>query len=159
MARKSAFLLGMIVLVSVTAQAQDKVEFFGGYSYERFNGARNLNGWEISGQYKFAGFLGAVADLDAHYGSQVRSVNFMVGPQVSVPFRISPFAHVLVGIGHLGGGGPSDTSFSTALGGGVDLKLVPTISWRVIQVDDVVTRFFGGTQQNARVSTGIIFRF
>jgi hypothetical protein len=161
MARRLSFLLGLIFLVSLAARGQDKVELFGGYSYERFNSSpsRNLNGWEISGQYKFAGFLGALADVDAHYGSQVRSTSFMIGPQVSVPFRISPFVHVLVGIGHVRAGGISDNSFSTALGGGVDMKLVPTISWRVIQADDVVTRYFGSTQHNARISTGIIFRF
>jgi hypothetical protein len=161
MARRLSFLLGLIFLVSLTAQAQDKVELFGGYSYERFRSSpsRNLSGWEISGQNKFAGFLGGLADVDAHYGSQVRSTSFMIGPQVSFPFRISPFVHVLVGIGHIRAGGISDNSFSTALGAGIDMKLVPTISWRVIQADDVVTRYFGGTQHNARISTGIIFRF
>jgi hypothetical protein len=161
MARKLVILLGLIFLMSLTARAQDKGELFGGYSYERFrtSPSRNLNGWEISGQYKFAAWLGGIADVDAHYSSQIRTVSFMVGPQVSFPAGISPFFHVLAGINHIRVGGISDTSFSTALGGGIDMRLAPAISWRVIQADDVVTRFFGGTQNDARISTGIVIRF
>ncbi len=52
-------------------QAQDKVEVFGGYSYQRVgnNPSFNQNGWELAGQYKLAGFLGLVGDFDGHYGS------------------------------------------------------------------------------------------
>ena len=165
MGRKLSFVLGLIFLMSLTARAQDKVELFGGYSFERFNGSPsvNLNGWEVSGQYKFLNVLGVVADLDAHYGSpsgvDFRTVSFMAGPQVSLPARISPFVHVLVGVGHLRIGGFTDNSFSTALGAGIDARIAPRFSWRIIQADDVVTRFFGGTQHNARISTGIVFRF
>ena len=162
MARKLSFLLVLVFLTSLSARAQDKFEIFGGYSFERASGARNLNGWEASGQYKFRNWLGGVADLDAHYGLpshlDYRNVSFMVGPQISFPSRISPFAHVLVGIGHIRAGS-SDSSLSTAIGGGVDLRLLPLISWRVIQGDDVVTRYFGGTQHNVRISTGIVFHF
>ena len=160
-----SMLLALVLLAAFSARAQDKVELFGGYSYERFGSSpgRNLNGWEISGQYKFMSWLGGVADLDAHYGSpsQIdnRALNFMIGPQLSFPGRISPFVHVLAGIGHDRVGGGSDTAFSTAIGGGVDLRLVPLISWRVVQADDVVSRFFGGTQHNARISTGVVFHF
>ena len=61
MVRRLSLLLGLILVVALTAKAQDasdKVELFGGYTYMRtdFPGA-NLNGWELSGQYKFANFL------------------------------------------------------------------------------------------------------
>ncbi len=165
MGRKLLFLLGMIFLMSLTARAQDKVELFGGYSFERYNSppSVNLNGWEVSGQYKFVNFLGVVGDLDAHYGSpsqvDFRAVSFMAGPQVSFPARISPFVHVLVGVGHIRIAGVTDNAFSTAIGGGIDARIAPRFSWRIFQADDVVTRFFGGTQHNARISTGIVFRF
>jgi hypothetical protein len=165
MARKLSLLLGLIFLVSLAARAQDKLEVFGGYSYERYNAqpARNLNGWEISGQYKFANWLGGVADLDAHYGSpsqiDSQTLTFMAGPQVSFPARLSPFLHVLVGVGHIRSGGIADSSFSTAVGGGVDMRIAPAVSWRVIQADDVITRFFGSTQHSPRISTGIVLRF
>jgi hypothetical protein len=164
MARKLSFLLGLIFFISVAARAQDKLEVFGGYSLERFSASpsRNLSGWEASGQYKFSNWLGGVADLDAHYGSpsnlDFRTLSFMVGPQVCFPGRISPFVHALVGLGHIRAGS-TDSSFSTAIGGGVDMRIAPRLSWRILQADAVVTRFFGGTQHNARISTGIIFHF
>ncbi|MGH9678651.1 MAG: hypothetical protein ACRD4Y_01745 [Candidatus Acidiferrales bacterium] len=164
MLRRLSILLGLIFLVSLSARAQDRVELFGGYSFERYGGApaRNLNGWEISGNYKLASFVVIVGDVDAHYGlpssPDARTLHFLVGPQLSLPGRISPFFHVLGGIGHIRSGG-GDTSFAGAIGGGVDFSLLPVVSWRVIQADDVVTRFFGGTQHNLRLSTGLVFRF
>ena len=165
MLRKLSLLLGVFFLVSLTARAQDKVEVFGGYSYERFRPGPdvNLNGWEASGQYKFTDWLGGVADFDGHYGSIAgvsSSVHsFLFGPQVSFPARISPFAHVLIGGAHFSGGGATDTSFSTAVGGGIDAKIKHGLSWRIIQGDYVMTRFFNDTQHNGRLSTGIVFRF
>ena len=52
----------------------------------------------------------------------------------------------------------SDTSLATAIGGGLDYKLIKGIAWRV-QGDELHTRFFGGGQNNFRFSTGIVFRF
>ncbi|MGH9724375.1 MAG: outer membrane beta-barrel protein [Candidatus Acidiferrales bacterium] len=168
MFRKLFLVLGLFLLVSISARAQgltDKVEVFGGYTFENFGSSpsANLNGWELAGQYKVTDWLGGVADFDGHYGSIAgtgTSVHtFLFGPQVSWPARISPFAHVLVGGAHISGGGASDTSFSTALGVGIDARITHGFSWRVIQGDYVVTRFFGNTQNNARVSTGIVFHF
>jgi hypothetical protein len=165
MLRRLSLLAGLLLLVSLSARAQDKVEFFGGYSYLRVNDSpsANFNGWELAGQYKFADWLGGVVDFDGHYGSPdgvSTSVHrFLFGPQVSWPARVSPFAHVLIGGAHVSGSGFSDSSFSTAVGGGIDTRLLPGIYWRVIQGDYLSTRFFGHTQNNARLSTGIVFRF
>ena len=71
MVRKIGLLFGILLVASFPARTQDKVEVFGGYSYMRFRSSpsANLNGWELSGQYKFTDWLGGVADLDGHYGS------------------------------------------------------------------------------------------
>ena len=168
MARKVSLLLGLFFLVSLSARAQepgDKVELFGGYSYMRFTPSPNvnLNGWEISGQYKFTDWLGGVADLSGDYGSILgtgASVHtFLFGPQVSYPARVSPFAHVLFGGSHFSQFGASDTSTSVAVGAGIDTKLNDRFSWRIFQADYLMTRFFGSRQDNARISTGIVFRF
>ena len=57
----------------------------------------NLNGWEFSGQYKFLPFLGAVADFSGNYGTlhsaNTREHTFLFGPQISLPGKVSPFAH------------------------------------------------------------------
>jgi opacity protein-like surface antigen len=55
-------------------------------------------------------------------------------------------------------GGSSDTSFATAVGGGIDYKIIRPIAVR-LQGDYVQTRLFGATQNNVRVSTGIVLRF
>jgi hypothetical protein len=165
MTLKLTVLAALAILISIPAHAQDRVELFGGYSYERYNGSpsSNLNGFELSGQYKFISVLGLVADIDAHFGSprgvDTKTLNVMFGPQISFPSRISPFFHVLGGFGHIRTGGFTDTSFATAIGGGIDMHLAPFFAWRVIQGDDVITHLFGQTQNSARISTGIIFRF
>ena len=164
MARRLLILLGLFFLFSISARAQS-FDLFGGYSYERFgvSPGRNLHGVEITGQYKFRNWLGIAADMDAHFGlptsPDARTLQFMVGPQISFPARISPFLHVLAGIGHARTNGSSDNSFAGAIGAGIDMRIVPFVSWRIIQGDDIVTHYFGGIQHNARISTGLVFRF
>jgi hypothetical protein len=169
MLRKLCLALGLFFLVSLSAHAQDqdKVEIFGGYSYLRLDTSPapsvNLNGWEASAQYKVTSWLGGVADFSGDYGSiagvGTQFHTFLFGPQVSFPARISPFAHVLVGGAHISGGGNSDTAFASAIGVGIDAKITDRFSWRLIQGDYLISRFSDHTQNNARVSTGIVFRF
>ncbi len=164
MLQRLPILLGLLFIISISATAQDRVELFAGYTFERYGAspARYLNGWEVTGKYKLASILGIAADLDAHYGlpsrPDARVLDFMVGPQISLPGPFSPYVHALAGIGHVHTGN-ADTSFAGAVGGGIDMHLVPLISWRVIQADDVVTRFFGGTQHSLRLATGVVIRF
>lgn len=165
MARRLFLLLGLFFLISVSAKAQGTIDLFGGYSYEHLGSSpsRNLNGVELTGQYKFRDWLGVAADMDGHFGlpsaPDGRTLHFMAGPQFSFPGRLSPFVHALVGFGHLSFNGIKDTSVSAAIGGGVDLRILPLISWRVIQGDDVITHFFGAVQHSPRISTGLVFRF
>ncbi|MFZ0760519.1 MAG: hypothetical protein WAM69_11255, partial [Candidatus Sulfotelmatobacter sp.] len=144
----------------------------------------NTNGWEASVEGKVIPFLGFVADFDNHYGSQnfpqcpvvpagggaggcaslnasVTERNFLFGPRVSFSVgKFRPFAEALFGGAHVNvnNGVGSDTSFATSLGGGLDYKIVRPVAWR-FQGDYIQTRFFGGTQNNVRLSTGIVFRF
>jgi len=138
------------------------VEIFGGYSYMRFR-STNLNGWEASGQYKFLDWLGGVADVDGHYGSfsgiGTSTYTFLFGPQISRPSSVSPFGHLLLGGAHNSTGGFGSSSFSMALGGGIDAELPHGIHWRLIQMDYVLTQFGGGSQNNFRFSTGILLKF
>lgn len=164
MLRKLSLLVGLVLLAALAASAQeasDKVELFGGYSYLRANGGNgaNLNGWELSGQYKVANWLGTVADIDGHYGDGGSLHTFLFGPQVSWPARVSPFAHVLIGGAHISSNGFGQTSFAMAIGGGIDTRLVHGVYWRVIEGDYLPTHFGDTWQNNARLSTGIVFRF
>jgi len=157
---------------------------FFGYSYfnvDQPTGDRgSLNGWNGSVEGKVAPLLGIVADFSGHYGAQdfpaacpatlefpchlnSSTHNFLFGPQLSFSVgKFRPFVHALFGGSHISGSATgisvSDTSFAYALGGGLDYHLAPLISWR-IQGDALQTRFFGNTQSNARISTGIVFHF
>jgi hypothetical protein len=175
------FLISLLFLfLPLSAYAQGGNVFLG-YSYLNANspaGDRsNLNGWNGSLEGKIFPFVGIVADISGHYGSQTffpcsgtdcfafglstRQHTFLFGPRVSVSVgKIRPFAHYLVGVGHISvtDNGGSDTSFAQAVGGGVDYKLVPLIGLRV-QGDFLQTRFFGAKQDNFRLSTGIVLHF
>jgi len=143
---------------------------------------QNLNGWELTATYRFLPFLGIAADVSGHYGSAASSSSssahqytYLFGPEVSLPRRVSPFAHVLFGGTHqsvtsspiyppLSSGFysviPTTTSaFATAIGAGIDLKLVPHVWIRPIQLDYLITRLGSNTQNQARVSAGVVFHF
>lgn len=164
MLRKMLLMFGLLALasfVSPPAHAQDesKVEVFGGYSFLRLNGI-NLNGWEASGQYKFTDWLGGVGDFAGQYRSGASNYTYLFGPQVSLPSsRISPFGHLLFGGAHFSALGAGTNSFALAVGGGVDAGLTDRISLRAVQLDYLLTQYGGGSQNNFRVSTGIVFRF
>lgn len=162
MVRKMLLMLGLCIFASLSAQAQDKAELFGGYSYMRFRSS-NLSGWEISGQYKFTDWLGGVGDFDGHYGSTngfgTSTYTYLFGPQISLPSSISPFGHLLIGGAHNSTGGVGNSSFAMALGGGIDAELVQGIHWRLLQTDYVMTQFGSRSQNSFRFSTGILFRF
>jgi hypothetical protein len=165
MFRRLLFMLGLFFSISISARAQGNNDVFIGYTFEHLgtSPSRNINGIELTGEHRFLSWIGVAADLDGHFGlptqTDARDLHFMVGPQISLPRRISPFFHVLGGFGHIHENGGTSTSFAAAFGGGVDFHLAPLFAWRVIQMDDVVTQFFGTTQHSVRLSTGLEFRF
>jgi hypothetical protein len=161
MIRRLSLLVGLVFVVSLTAHAQglgDKVELFGGYSYVHVSNEPSFstNGFELSGEYKFLPWAGAVGDFNETYGfGNLHTALF--GPQVSWPARVSPFAHVLIGVAHGDApGGFEDNSFGVAIGGGIDTKLVPHVYWRIFEGDYMHTHLFGVGEDNARLSTGIV---
>jgi opacity protein-like surface antigen len=146
-------------------------------------GSINMNGWDASLEGKYLPWLGVVADFDWHYGSRTVTPGcvvpactntapfrlnasrheLMFGPRASVSIgRYTPFAQLLLGVAHQtdsgGGVSNSDTTFATAIGGGLDYKLIKGVAARV-QMDSIHTSFFGSGQNNFRFSTGILFRF
>ncbi len=143
----------------------------------------SMNGWNASFEGKVLPFIGIVADFDQHYGTGapqecpvggvltigsggcvgpggLNERNILVGPRVSMSLgKIRPFAETLFGAGHINTDNDgSDTSFATAIGGGLDFKIIRPIALRVL-ADYLQTRFFGATQNNVRVSTGIVVKF
>src|SRR5258708_11053953 len=118
MLRKLLPVLGLLLLASLSAKAQDKIEVFGGYSYMYLHNSppAHLNGWELAGQYKFTDWLGGVADFDGHYGSAngigTSTHTYLFRPQISLPSRLSPFAHLPLRGAHISAPAFGTTSFS-----------------------------------------------
>lgn len=161
---------------------------FFGYSYsggQVFNPGAigiHMNGWEGSAEGKFLPWLGGVADLDWHYGGTTVTcsvvgpncpslrfrlngsrVSLLFGPRASTNFgKYTFFAQFLLGLTFqtvaAGTNSTSDRSFSDAVGGGVDYKLLKSVALRG-QADWIQMRLFGGSQSDIRISTGIVFRF
>lgn len=138
-----------------------------------FSQRLNLSGLEVSGAYRVFGPLQLAGDFSGNFGSfhgaSTHLQTYLFGPQIHFPGPVSPFAHVLIGGAHesIGTsnlsegfiGGPSQNAFATAVGVGIDLKVAPFISVRPIQFDYLVTRFNSGTQNQPRVSAGVVLHF
>jgi hypothetical protein len=170
------------------AQVPSSGNVYFGYTYYNTDLSLNrgsLNGWQGALEGKVFPMLGIVADLTGHYGtlsfnilcpplpipepppcgpvsSNAHVYEAMFGPRVSIPIgRFRPFAEFELGVAHATTGNAglgTDTSFATALGGGVDLRLFRPVAWRV-EGDYVRTDLFHATQGNFRFSTGIVLRF
>ncbi|HTK26994.1 MAG TPA: outer membrane beta-barrel protein [Pyrinomonadaceae bacterium] len=135
------------------------------YSYHQKTDDFSIEGFDFSTRYRVHQFLG---------GLQFKN-NLKDGP------RFKPFGHVLAGVARqkidftvpsefeidpadLSGG---ETDFAMVLGGGVDIKVSRHVDVRAIQVDYNPIfgrgatidgeRFDGRTQNNLRLSFGIVF--
>jgi opacity protein-like surface antigen len=193
---KIGFFFFVLLLFAGLASAQVPTSgnVFFGYSYENTsssalgfgNSSRaNLNGWEATLEGRVFPWVGFIADVSGHYGSQSYEFNLggvntpvsvdaheltaMFGPRVSVRVgKLRPFAQGLFGVGHITTrqnatvadniAQPSDTSFAWALGGGLDYKILRPIALR-FQGDYVEARYFGTTQNDVRLSTGVVLHF
>ena len=175
--RKLVMILALAVLCAAPLVAQDsyKAEFFGGYQYSRINpgaglSGLNFNGWNASATANVNSWLGATADFSGGYksvsGANAHLHNFLFGPTISYNKldHFKPFVHTLFGVSHASGsvdtvGSASDNAFAMALGGGLDAGITRHIAVRLFQADYLMTRFQSATQNNARISTGVVIRF
>jgi len=171
-----------------SAQVPTSGNIFLGYSFENtdwsgldstLSSRPNLHGWEGSLEGKLFPHIGIVADFSQHYGSQTfteltpngaqtvkvtgHGWEMLFGPRLSIPVgSFTPFAEAMFGVGHITNGGilpsSSNTSFATALGGGIDFRIVRPIALRV-EGDYLQTRFYSTTQNALRLATGVVIRF
>lgn len=199
--------VGVLILLvwcvpSVAAQEVPKAEVAAGYAFASFetgNGLKrlSLNGWNASVTGNANRWLGFTGEFSGHYGSQSsvgrQAYSFLFGPRFSYREneRVTPFVHFLFGAtrAHRGAspGVPppapvipaqTETAFSMAFGGGLDVRATKAVAFRVVQADYLLTRFDeatglvciqsvippcpttqAGTQHNFRFSAGIVFRF
>jgi opacity protein-like surface antigen len=148
----------------------------------------NFNGGSGSIAYNLTPSIGIVGDIGGYHYSQsggtANVISYLFGPKIAMRRGpITPFAQVLFGGAHgslnggtcagarvrpegtivSGCGSTSENAFAMALGGGVDWNATDHIGIRLIQAEYLLTRFgFGGptySQNNARISAGVVFRF
>jgi hypothetical protein len=147
----------------------EKADVFVGYSRlgaNTFNANTDgLNGWQGAMNVQIKPFLGVEGDL-GHYGlgadrSVLRSTSLMAGPRLTVgKLGVHAFAHGLVGGQHSSNAtGQSGTSLTGALGGGVDFRFFPYLSWRFGY--DYIAQLTGSpaAASHNRISTGVVVRF
>ena len=165
-----------------------KAEVFAGYSYVRVNpgfGAPgiNFNGGSASVSYNPTGWLGLVGDFGGYHGSAfgigANVYSYLFGPKLALRRgAFTPYVQTLFGGAHGSAGfdcgiptartrpegrivcpSGSENAFAMTVGGGVDWNATEHIGIRVIQAEYLMTRFLSNTQNNARISTGVVFRW
>jgi opacity protein-like surface antigen len=176
--KRLALMCGAMLLFAAVASAQDspKIEAFGGYSYLRANSdgvGYNFNGGSGSLDYNLTPWLGVVGDFGGYHwsgsgafaGEDSTVVTYLFGPKVALRHGpITPFAQVLFGGAHIsasesGSGSATANGFAMTLGGGLDWNATSHIGIRLVQAEYLLTRFDSESQNNARISTGVVFRF
>ncbi len=154
-------------------QVAPRWEVFGGYAYRNvdsttfgFANRSSLNGFDAEGTFNIKPSWGVTADIGGQYGSQMTVYNFLLGPQYARRRDKSKFfVHGLFGKAQ------DRVDISTSIrnhfesvgraieaGGGYDRDLTPRFTFR-IQADYLDTHTFGVTQNDIRVSTGLVFHF
>lgn len=153
------------------------------------NGGSASVNFHLNRTIGIVGDFGGYADSRLRFGTSSSAVvsdssgkafTYLFGPRVTFGGheRFSPFAQVLVGGIHAspvtlssgcGGVGctplPSENKLAMTAGGGLDLRLHRHISIRIIQAEYLMTRFndlstgSGGTQNDVRLSSGLVFGF
>jgi hypothetical protein len=175
---KKAAVFSFLVFSAVMAvsslsvgQVAPRWEFYGGYSYLRFDSPTigyvnwsNLNGFNGEVTFNITTRFAVVADGSGHYGNQLTIYNYMLGPQYALRRDKSKFfvhglfgkAQNTVNISTATRNGFESVGRAFAAGGGYDRDLTPRFTFRV-QADYLNTSTFGATQNDIRVSTGVVF--
>ena len=165
--------ISLVVLAVSPAMSQEtpKAEVFGGYSWA----GGNFHGWNASVTGNITKRFGVVADFSGHYGNEVDGPllihedahSFLFGPRFSFRGkRLTPFVYALFGATrfhesanifsqHLS---DSDTGFSSALGGGLDIRVNNRVAIRAFQLDYFRPNFFGEAHNRGRLAVGVVLR-
>jgi len=174
-----AFLIVFLSLASAP-KAYSQVELYGGYSHLSLNSApsnmgSSSNGWEGEAYLHLLGPWGVEADYSNHYGVNpalqlggnryyVPRFTELYGPRFTLALpRIHPYVHALVGT--VNGtaqtltGRVSENALGMGFGGGLNVRGTRHIWLRLVQVDYIRAQFTNNTQNDMRVSAGLIFRF
>ncbi len=133
-----ALFVSLVSLMGFT-QETPKPEVFGGYQYTRFDGGTNASGFNGQATMYINKWLGVSGDFGGAFPSGGK-------------FHASatdPLSGTTVGANGL----------AMMPGGGVDMGS-KQLAFRLVQFDWLISRFSGVTDKNnARISSGLLFRF
>jgi outer membrane immunogenic protein len=158
-----------------------------GYTYLRSNAPPggctcfNLNGGNATFSWPLkTGHVALVGDVSAAHAGNISSggynltlSSYTAGARIQpwLAHSLHPFGEALIGFAHSSGtlvegqtttAPHSTVSFAANLGGGLDLGVSRRLSWRMVEVDYLLTTFSNGGnnhQNNLRLSTGIVIHF
>ena len=194
---------GSLVRADTAGVSGQTLDSFFGRNTGTYGVTTNYYGWGAEVQGNLNHWLGIVADASGHYGIPVTasstsgisglptlsSYSYLLGPVLSHRTgRFTPFVHALAGMDRLSVGAfppthtisiskaETNTALAMALGGGVDLKVHKSISWRlgmdylytkhnVNAIVDASTGFplastgIAAHENNLRFLTGVVFNF
>lgn len=146
----------------------------------------SANGWNGGAYLHLLGPFGAEADYSNHYGVSpvfpsngstyyVPGFTELYGPRFTLALpKIHPYVHALFGTVHgtaetfslspgplpIGTFGEvSQNAFGMAFGGGLNVGATRHVWIRLIQVDYIRAQFTNNSQNDVRVSAGLVFRF
>lgn len=124
-----------------------------------------INGWNASLVINANQYAGIAIDISGVYSGDdnPNSIHtFLFGPHVA--FRkhetFTPFVHALFGAAHMDASSniDNDNGLAMAFGGGVDIKINKSVSFRPVQADFMTIRSDGSFYNFARLSTGIVIK-
>jgi hypothetical protein len=147
------------------------------------------NGWAGGAYLHLLGPWGIEADYSNHYGVSrpplappdgsryyIPGFTELYGPRFTLALpRIHPFVHALFGTVHGVGIAPiplapcttqgcpgfnvSENAVGMAFGGGLNVRATNHIWLRLVQVDYLRAQFTNNSQNDTRISAGLVFRF
>ncbi len=145
------------------------------YNFNRYLGIVADIGDYTNSQMRFQGASTSTINVN---NANEAVISYLFGPRLSYRKydRITPFAQVLAGGVHANAITltnctfsctllPSENAFAMTAGGGLDVRVYHHFAIRVIQAEYMMTRFTNydtgaaGTQNDMRLSAGIVFRF
>ena len=176
-----AWLLLFLLNPVAAAQNAPQKEIFVGYSFVAASPnvpgspSFHAHGGVGSLTYYPRDWFGIVADLGGYRVSPAGGVTvntlftYLFGPRLIYPARrAKPFLQLLAGGAHARNNAPGaavpSNGFAMSFGGGIDLPLSRRVGLRLGPAEYLFTRFGpspapGSPRINARLSTGVFFRF
>ncbi|HZU22977.1 MAG TPA: hypothetical protein VE998_09110 [Terriglobales bacterium] len=155
----------MFCLSAFAADNESKASVFAGYSYTRFDGGLNSNGFtaefagNVSKSFSLVGNFGGAYNSTA--GVTISDYTYLFGPRyVAHLGRVDVFGHGLFGGIDSRAAGVSQSALAMGFGGGFNVAMGSGKKmWRLAEVDYLPTHFGGVYQKNIRVTTGLQINF